>query len=111
VRELRVETQRLPMIRWTRLEETLREHVDLLAKIKAKNAAGAEKAMKHHIRSAAQRIDIELQPERADKRRTDLAPAIVRAAASLRASVTDCHKQAEGQMTVPKRGRKAAKQD
>ena len=60
VRDLMVETQRLPMIRWTRLEETLREHEDLLAKIAAKDALAAEVAMKGHIRSAAKRFDIEI---------------------------------------------------
>lgn len=60
VRDLMVESQRLPMIRWTRLEETVREHEDLLAKIAAKDAIAAELAMKHHIRSAAKRFDIEI---------------------------------------------------
>lgn len=60
VRDLMVETQRLPMIRWTRLEETLREHEDLLAKIAAKDAQAAEVAMKDHIRSAAKRFGIEI---------------------------------------------------
>jgi len=53
-------TQRLPMIRWTRLEETLREHEDLLAKIAAKDPSAAEVAMKGHIRSAAKRFDIKI---------------------------------------------------
>ncbi len=48
------------MMRWTRLEETLREHVDLLAKIEARDADAAEQAMKHHIRSAAKRFGIEI---------------------------------------------------
>ena len=60
VRDLMVETQRLPMIRWTRLEETLREHEDLLAKIASKDAQAAEVAMKNHIRSAAKRFGIEI---------------------------------------------------
>ena len=60
VRDLMVETQRLPMMRWTRLEETLLEHVDLLTKIAARDAAAAELSMKHHIRSAARRFDIEI---------------------------------------------------
>ena len=74
VRELMVETQRLPMVRWMRLEETLREHVDLLAKIRARNSAGAEKSMKRHIRSAANRFDIEIRPERDETQRADFAP-------------------------------------
>jgi GntR family transcriptional repressor for pyruvate dehydrogenase complex len=60
VRDLMVETQRLPMMRWTRLEETLREHADLLATIAAKDSVAAELAMKNHIRSAAKRFDIEI---------------------------------------------------
>jgi GntR family transcriptional repressor for pyruvate dehydrogenase complex len=60
VRDLMVETQRLPMMRWTRLEETLLEHVDLLTKIAARDDAAAELSMKHHIRSAAKRFDIEI---------------------------------------------------
>ena len=60
VRDLMVETQRLPMIRWTRLEETLSEHENLLAMIAAKDAPAAEVAMQGHIRSAAKRFDIEI---------------------------------------------------
>ncbi len=72
VRDLMVETQRLPMIRWTRMEETLREHADLLAKIAANDAEGAEEAMKHHILSAAKRFNIELHPAKTEKRRATL---------------------------------------
>lgn len=60
VRELMVETQRLPMIRWTRLEDTLREHEVLLTHIAAKNAAAAEAAMRDHIRASARRFGIDL---------------------------------------------------
>ena len=60
VRDLMVETQRLPMMRWTRLEETLFEHRDLLTKIAARDVAAAELSMKDHIRSAARRFDIEI---------------------------------------------------
>jgi GntR family transcriptional regulator, transcriptional repressor for pyruvate dehydrogenase complex len=60
VRELMVETQRLPMIRWTRLEETVREHKELLATIETRDAEAAEAAMKHHIRSAARRFGVEI---------------------------------------------------
>ena len=60
VRDLMVETQRLPMMRWTRLEDTLREHADLLSTIEARDADAAEQAMKHHIRSAARRFGIEI---------------------------------------------------
>ena len=60
VRDLMVETQRLPMVRLTRLEETLREHNELLEKIEAKDAMAAELSMKNHIRSAAKRFDIEI---------------------------------------------------
>jgi len=87
VRDLMVETQRLPMIRWTRLEDTLREHVDLLAKIRARNAAAAERSMKHHIRSAAKRFDIELQPEQSEKRRAAVAPFVQRRSSKTEAKV------------------------
>lgn len=60
VRDLMVETQRLPMMRLTRLEETLCEHMDLLTKIAARDEAAAELSMKDHIRSAARRFDIEI---------------------------------------------------
>lgn len=60
VRELMVETQRLPMIRWTRLEDTMREHEALLSHISAKDAAAAETAMRDHIRASARRFGIEL---------------------------------------------------
>lgn len=60
VRELMVETQRLPMIRWTRLEETMREHEELLIHIAAKDATAAEAAMRDHIRASAKRFGIDL---------------------------------------------------
>lgn len=60
VRELMVETQRLPMTRRTRLDETLREHEELGRTIAGGDPAAAEAAMKAHIRSAARRFGVEL---------------------------------------------------
>jgi len=78
VRDLMVETQRLPMIRWTRMQETVREHADLLSNIEARNEAGAEEAMKRHIRSAARRFGIELLPPKVEKQSAALAPLVRR---------------------------------
>lgn len=60
VRDLMVETQRLPMTRRTRLDDTLREHEVLLEKLAARDGPGAEEAMKEHIRRAARRFDVAL---------------------------------------------------
>ena len=60
VRELMVETQRLPMIRWTRPDETYREHVELLATIAANEPEAAEAAMKRHIRAVARRFGLDI---------------------------------------------------
>jgi GntR family transcriptional repressor for pyruvate dehydrogenase complex len=60
VRDLMVETQRLPMTRRTRLDETLREHEELCRIIATGDEAAAETAMKAHIRSAARRFGVEL---------------------------------------------------
>lgn len=60
VRDLMVETQRLPMTLRTRLNETLREHEALLACLVAGDVAGSARAMQDHIREAARRFGIEL---------------------------------------------------
>ncbi|MDX7950602.1 FCD domain-containing protein [Lichenihabitans sp. Uapishka_5] len=60
VRDLAVETQRLPMTLRIRLGDTLREHEDVCAAITAGDAAAAEAAMIRHIRAAARRYGIEV---------------------------------------------------
>jgi GntR family transcriptional regulator, transcriptional repressor for pyruvate dehydrogenase complex len=60
VRDMMVETQRLPMTLRIRLGDTLREHEQVCERIAAHDAPGAEAAMRHHIRAAAQRYGIEL---------------------------------------------------
>ena len=60
VRDLMVETQRLPMTRRTRLDDTLREHEALRDTLATGDGVAAEAAMKAHIRSAARRYGIEL---------------------------------------------------
>ena len=60
VRDMMVETQRLPMTLRIRLGDTLREHEQVCERITAHDAPGAEAAMRHHIRAAAQRYGIQL---------------------------------------------------
>jgi GntR family transcriptional regulator, transcriptional repressor for pyruvate dehydrogenase complex len=60
VRDMAVETQRLPMSLRIRLGDTLREHERVCGRIAAADAAGAETAMTGHIRAAAQRYGIEI---------------------------------------------------
>jgi GntR family transcriptional repressor for pyruvate dehydrogenase complex len=60
VRDLMVESQRLPMTRRTRLDDTLREHQDLYQHLASSNGLAAEEAMKNHIRSAARRFGVEV---------------------------------------------------
>lgn len=60
VRDMMVETQRLPMTLRIRLGDTLREHREVCARIAAGDPAGAEAAMTHHIRAAARRFGIEV---------------------------------------------------
>lgn len=60
VRDLMVESQRLPMTRRTRLDDTLREHQDLYQQLASGNGLAAEQAMKNHIRSAARRFGVEV---------------------------------------------------
>lgn len=60
VRDLAVETQRLPMTLRIRLGDTLQEHQDVCARIVAGHAEDAERAMSGHIRAAARRYGIEI---------------------------------------------------
>ena len=60
VRDLAVETQRLPMTLRIRLDETLREHEEVCAAIVTGDSGGAEAAMARHIRTAARRYGIEI---------------------------------------------------
>jgi GntR family transcriptional repressor for pyruvate dehydrogenase complex len=60
VRDLMVETQRLPMRSRTGLADTVKEHVAVKARIAAGDVAGAQRAMQEHIRAAAARFDLEL---------------------------------------------------
>ena len=60
MRDMVVESQRLPMARADRLAETLAEHRAIAARLVAGDAPGAEDAMKAHIRAAADRYGIAL---------------------------------------------------
>ena len=60
VRDMMVETQRLPMTLRIRLGDTLREHERVCASVAAQDGPAAEAAMRHHIRAAARRYGIEL---------------------------------------------------
>ncbi|MBA1156856.1 FadR/GntR family transcriptional regulator [Microvirga mediterraneensis] len=60
VREMLVESQRLPMAQLERLSETVREHEAILEGIVGQNPDMAEAAMQSHIRSAAGRFGITL---------------------------------------------------
>ena len=62
VRDMMVETQRLPMTLRIRLGDTLREHRQVCERIAARDGPGAEAAMRHHIQAAAQRYGIALPP-------------------------------------------------
>lgn len=62
VRDLMVETQRLPMTLRIRLDDTVREHERICERIVAGDGRGAEAAMRHHIGAAAKRYGIELGP-------------------------------------------------
>ena len=61
VRDMMVETQRLPMTLGIRLGDTLREHRAVVDRIARNDAPGAEAAMQHHIRAAAARYDVEIE--------------------------------------------------
>ena len=58
MRDMMVESQRLPMTLKTRLGDTLDEHRTLCARLAARDPEGAEAAMQTHIRAAAQRYGI-----------------------------------------------------
>ena len=60
VREMLVESQRLPMLSRTNLAHTVREHEALLASFRARDAAGAGEGMRAHIRAAASRLGVSL---------------------------------------------------
>lgn len=58
VREMMVESQRLPMLTRMNLEKTVAEHESLLAALERGDADGAAAEMQHHIRSAAARLGV-----------------------------------------------------
>lgn len=60
MRDMVVESQRLPMARLDRLGETLAEHRAIAACVRAGDAAGAEEAMEAHIRAAADRCGVSI---------------------------------------------------
>ncbi len=61
VREMMVESQKLPMVNYRRLESTVLEHEELLACFAAGDADGASKKMDSHIRAAAARFGLDLR--------------------------------------------------
>ncbi len=60
MRDMIVESQRLPMARLDRLGETLAEHRAIAACVRAGDAARTEEAMKAHIRAAADRCGVSI---------------------------------------------------
>ncbi|WP_165359508.1 FadR/GntR family transcriptional regulator [Lichenibacterium minor] len=60
MRDMMVESQRLPMARADRLSETLVEHRAVASRLREGDAAGAERAMASHIRGAADRYGVSL---------------------------------------------------
>ena len=58
VREMMVESQRLPMTLKSRLGETLAEHERIRDRLVARDSRGAAEAMQEHIRAAARRYGI-----------------------------------------------------
>ncbi|WP_262272244.1 FadR/GntR family transcriptional regulator [Microvirga yunnanensis] len=60
VREMLVESQRLPMAQFDRLNETVSEHEAILEGIASQDPDAAELAMQSHIRSAAGRFGVSL---------------------------------------------------
>ena len=61
IRDMAVETQRLPMTLRIRLGDTLQEHEEVCRRIIARDSQGAEAAMIWHIRTAARRYGIEFE--------------------------------------------------
>jgi GntR family transcriptional regulator, transcriptional repressor for pyruvate dehydrogenase complex len=64
VREMLVESQKLPMLTSPRLESTVREHQDLLGALERRDPVRAGALMREHIRSAAERYGIALRSSR-----------------------------------------------
>lgn len=60
VREMMVESQKLPMLSSVRLESTVLEHEELLRSFMARDPRTASAGMDHHIRSAAARFGLDL---------------------------------------------------
>lgn len=60
MRDMVVESQRLPMARADRLAETLAEHRAIASRLAVSDADGAECSMRAHIRAAADRCGIAL---------------------------------------------------
>ena len=60
MRDMMVESQRLPMALTARLGETLAEHRAIADRLAAGEAAGAEAAMQRHVRAAAARCGLAL---------------------------------------------------
>jgi GntR family transcriptional repressor for pyruvate dehydrogenase complex len=60
MRDIMVESQRLPMARRTRLDETVKEHEIIRDRLIAKDREGAASAMRAHIKAAAARYGVEL---------------------------------------------------
>ena len=60
MRDMVVESQRLPMARADRLAETLAEHRAIAACLRTGDGAASEEAMTYHIRAAADRYGIAL---------------------------------------------------
>ncbi len=58
MRDMMVESQRLPMTLKTRLGDTLEEHRTLCARLAARDPEGAQAAMQDHVRAAARRYGI-----------------------------------------------------
>lgn len=63
MRDIMVESQRLPMARRTRLNETVKEHEIIRDRLLAKDREGSAAAMRAHIKAAASRYGIELDLE------------------------------------------------
>lgn len=60
MRDMVVESQRLPMARRDRLGETLAEHRAIAACLRAGDAAGSDAAMKAHVKAAADRYGVSI---------------------------------------------------
>lgn len=65
MRDIMVESQRLPMARRSRLNETVREHEIIRDRLIANDREGAAAAMRAHIKAAAARYGVELDLDEA----------------------------------------------